>query len=154
MIGTKGGLIVVEEAVDFSDGGSSGGDRMNGLAGAVDWSNEGNAARAYEVGGGRESEGKVSMDTITFVRRNSRCVAIQLSLCESNGSVGGRGSFGGDGAEDRDGKGSGDGGGGWGGGFEHGERDEEEGGKIYQLLLKYLKSLVKTRLETDEVDKL
>ena len=44
LIGTKGRLIVVEEAVDFSDGGGSGGDRMDGLARAVNWSHEGDAA--------------------------------------------------------------------------------------------------------------
>ena len=97
----------------------------------------------------------MSMDTIAFIRRNSRGVAVQLSLRETNGSVSaGRGSFGSDGAEDRDGEGGSDCSGGRGGGFEHGEKDEEEGGKSYQLLLKYLKSLVETRLKTDEVDKL
>ena len=69
------------------------------------------------------------MDTIAFMRRDSRGIAVQLSLCEANGGVGGRGSFRGDEAEDRDRKRSSDCGGGGGGRFEHGEKDEEEGGK-------------------------
>ena len=46
LISSESGLIVVKEAVNLSDGGSSGGDGMDGLAWAVDWSEEGDAARA------------------------------------------------------------------------------------------------------------
>ena len=38
--------------------------------------------------------------------------------------------------------------------FDMVKKGGEEGGKSYQLLLKYLKSLVKTCLKTNEVDKL
>ena len=75
-VGAKDELIIVKNAVDLGDLGASGGDGIHRLARAVNGGDEGNAARAKKVGGGREGERKVAMDTITFVRGNGDGVAV------------------------------------------------------------------------------
>ena len=88
----------------------------------------------------------MAVDAIAGVGRDGSGVAVELSLGQADGGVGGGRRDGGDGAEDRDGE----------EGIEVAVRPVDfcmvegrglEGGKICQLLLKHVKSLVKLVLK-------
>ena len=86
----------------------------------------------------------MTMDTITFVRRDSDGIAIELSLSKANGGVGrwrGRGC---NGSQDRNREGSGDASGGVSGRFLHGRGGRRN---TYKLLLKSVMSLGKLVLK-------
>ena len=114
------GLVIVEEAVYFRDLWAGGGRGVLRLRGAVNGSDEWDAARSKEVGSGGQSEGEVAVDAIARIGRNGGGVTVELGLGEADGGVGWRGCERGDGSEDGDWKRGGDRSSGEAGGFLHG----------------------------------